>query len=59
VVPVLVGPAASTDEQIELIDRQLRDRGLLNPGEKVVITAGTPIDERGTTNMMKLHVVGA
>ena len=58
VVPVLVGPAASTDEQIELIDCQLQELGLLNAGEKVVITAGTPIDERGTTNMMKLHVVG-
>lgn len=58
VVPILVGPANSIDEQIDLIDRQLRDKGLLRLGDKVVITAGTPIAQRGSTNMMKLHVVG-
>ncbi|MBM3501124.1 MAG: pyruvate kinase, partial [Armatimonadetes bacterium] len=58
VVPICVGHADSTDQQIELIDRHLRDLGILEAGEKVVITAGTPIERRGTTNTMKLHVVG-
>ena len=58
VAPILVGPARSTDEQIELVDARLRELGLLELGEKVVITAGTPIEVRGTTNTMKLHVIG-
>jgi pyruvate kinase len=58
VAPILVGPATSTDEQVALIDRTLRDRGLLERGDEIVITAGTPIEKRGTTNTMKLHVIG-
>ncbi len=58
VAPILVGPARSTDEQIELVDARLQELGLLKRGEAVVITAGTPIGLRGTTNTMKLHVVG-
>ncbi|MGQ9730569.1 MAG: pyruvate kinase alpha/beta domain-containing protein, partial [Candidatus Zipacnadales bacterium] len=55
---VIVGHASSTDEQVGLVDQQLRVSGLLKAGEKVVITAGTPIGRRGTTNLMKLHVIG-
>jgi pyruvate kinase len=58
VVPIVVDQSTSTDEQIALIDRHLRELGLLQRGDKVVITAGTPIGERGSTNMMKLHVIG-
>ena len=58
VVPVWVGHADSTDRQIELIDRQLRERGLLQSGDRVVITGGTPVETRGRTNTMKLHVIG-
>jgi pyruvate kinase len=58
VVPVCVSHADSTDQQIELIDRQLRERGLLQSGDRVVITGGTPVETRGRTNTMKLHVIG-
>jgi pyruvate kinase len=58
VAPMLVGPAKSTDEQIELVDVRLRELAIVEPGETVVITAGTPIAVGGTTNTMKLHVVG-
>ncbi len=58
VAPIIVGPARSTDEQIELVDARLQELGLLKRGESVVITAGTPIGFRGTTNTMKLHVIG-
>lgn len=35
-----------------------RDAGLINEGELVVITAGVPVGHSGTTNMLKVHVVG-
>ena len=32
--------------------------GIVNHGDLVVITAGVPVGEAGTTNLMKIHVVG-
>ena len=34
------------------------DLGLVKSGDLVVITAGVPLGISGTTNMMKVHVVG-
>jgi pyruvate kinase len=31
--------------------------GLLRPGERVVITAGTPVGSRGTTNFIKAATI--
>jgi pyruvate kinase len=59
VAPMMVGPANSTDEQIEIVDARVRELGFAAPGETVVITAGTPVAVRGTTNTLKLHVVGS
>ncbi len=59
VLPMMVGPANSTDEQIALVDARVRELGLAASGDTVVITAGTPVAIRGTTNTMKLHVVGS
>ncbi|MEG2679741.1 MAG: pyruvate kinase alpha/beta domain-containing protein [Oscillospiraceae bacterium] len=35
-----------------------RKEGVVKPGDMVVITAGVPIGERGTTNLIKAQVVG-
>jgi len=59
VQPVVVDQAVDTDEAMRLIDSTLRERGLVASGQPVVITAGTPIAVRGTTNLMKLHIVGS
>jgi pyruvate kinase len=32
--------------------------GIVKHGDLVVITAGVPVGEAGTTNLMKIHVVG-
>ncbi|MGE6298196.1 PEP-utilizing enzyme, partial [Guptibacillus hwajinpoensis] len=32
--------------------------GIVNHGDTVVITAGVPVGESGTTNLMKVHVIG-
>ncbi len=59
VQPLLIDPVNDTDEMIHRVDRQLQDLGLCHEGDVIVVTAGTPIGRRGTTNTMKLHVIGS
>ncbi|TFB25027.1 pyruvate kinase [Filobacillus milosensis] len=48
----------TTDEMLALaIDKGL-DSELFSHGDRVVITAGVPVGESGTTNLIKVHVVG-
>ncbi|CAM3859057.1 pyruvate kinase [Alkalicoccus chagannorensis] len=48
----------STDEMLQLsVDEALKS-GLVKNGDLVVITAGVPVGETGTTNLMKVHVIG-
>src|SRR5699024_1046173 len=48
----------STDEMLDIaIDRGLSTK-LFERGSKVIITAGVPVGESGTTNLMKVHVIG-
>ncbi|MGM8366277.1 pyruvate kinase [Virgibacillus sp. W0181] len=50
--------AKSTDEMLDIaIDRGL-STNLFHRGSKVIITAGVPVGESGTTNLMKVHVIG-
>lgn len=58
VYPVIVEPTDSTDEMIQhSVDRAL-EAGLIGSGDLVVITAGIPVGVAGTTNLIKVHVVG-
>ncbi|EJQ56425.1 pyruvate kinase [Bacillus wiedmannii] len=50
--------AASTDEMLDTAIQTGMDAGLIGLGDTVVITAGVPVAETGTTNLMKIHVVG-
>ncbi|TVP83576.1 MAG: pyruvate kinase [Alkalicoccus sp.] len=48
----------STDEMLQLsVDEALKS-GYVKNGDLVVITAGVPVGERGTTNLLKVHVIG-
>ena len=49
----------STEAQIEQVDKAVLAAGVLNPGDVVVITMGSPISEPGTTNLLKVHQLGA
>ncbi|MFC4556664.1 pyruvate kinase [Virgibacillus kekensis] len=50
--------AHSTDEMLDIaVDRGL-ETGLFSRGSRVLITAGVPVGESGTTNLMKVHVIG-
>lgn len=58
-VTALVGPKTnSTDEMLDNAVQQSINSGLVNYGDTVVITAGVPVSEVGTTNMMKIQVLG-
>lgn len=58
VTPVLAPRYASTDEMIAAAEIVLLDRGLARPGEWVAMVAGIPPNQRASTNLLKLHVVG-
>ncbi|MBM7644796.1 pyruvate kinase [Scopulibacillus daqui] len=49
---------SSTDEMLDLaVDKSL-ESGMVKHGDLAVITAGVPVGEVGTTNLLKVHVVG-
>lgn len=58
VQPVLGQEAASTDEMLESTVESAVASGMVAQGDLVVITAGVPVGETGTTNIMKVHVIG-
>ncbi len=55
---VLGKPATSTDEMLEIaVDKGL-NTSICSRGSRVIITAGVPVGESGTTNLLKVHVIG-
>ena len=58
VYPIIGKQANSTDEMLDVaIDKGLSSN-LFKRGSKVIITAGVPVGESGTTNLMKVHIIG-
>ena len=58
VYPQLGRMCSSTDEMLDSAVEDSVNSGLVKHGDLVVITAGVPVGEAGTTNLMKIHVVG-
>ena len=58
VIPLTIEEAHNTDELFERAVEAGEKAGLLRDGELVVMTAGVPLGISGTTNLMKVHVVG-
>ena len=58
ITSLLMGPAHSTDELIEMSTALAEKNGYLHNGELAVVTAGVPVGVSGTTNMIKIHMVG-
>ena len=58
ITSLLMGPARSTDELIEMSTALAQKNGYLHNGELAVVTAGVPVGVSGTTNMIKIHMVG-
>jgi pyruvate kinase len=57
VVPELVTDQHSYDAMIGVALEAAVRRELAGPGDRVVVTAGVPLDQPGTTNTMKVEVV--
>jgi len=54
---IIIKPADNTDEMIVGVEQRVRELGIVESGDVMIITAGTPLGAPGTTNMMKLQVV--
>ena len=57
VVPLIAPDVKETDAMIAQMEEFLIQRGLVYPGDRVVLTSGQPIGQPGTTNLLKLHTI--
>ncbi|MBM7800217.1 pyruvate kinase [Microlunatus panaciterrae] len=55
----LVPTVDHTDEMVRQVDKSLTELGLIQPGERVVIVAGSPPGVAGATNLLRVRRVGA
>lgn len=58
VIPIMSEARSNTDELFDHAVECAQKTGLIKDGELVVITGGAPMGVAGTTNIMKVHLVG-
>lgn len=58
VQPVLTEKPKSTDDMFEMAAKVAKEKGYVKDGDLVIIVAGTPLGDSGTTNLMKLQIIG-
>ncbi len=58
VTPLLIQEQENTDELFNHVVQVAREAGLIENGDLVVITAGVPLGVSGTTNLLKVQLVG-
>lgn len=58
VTPLKTEIKKNTDELFLHAVQQAKDAGYVKDGDIIVITAGVPLGIHGTTNLLKVHVVG-
>ena len=58
ITPLQMPYARNTDELISMATEVAQKAGLIKAGDVVVLTAGLPVGVPGTTNMIKVHLVG-
>ncbi|MGH7497954.1 MAG: pyruvate kinase [Gemmatimonadales bacterium] len=57
VTPALTEHFSDYDSMLAVARQQILERGLAQPGERLVVTAGVPFDMPGTTNLLKIEAV--
>jgi len=57
VTPALTEHSTNYDVMLSTARRTILERGLAQPGERLVVTAGVPFDMPGTTNLLKIEAV--
>ncbi len=58
VIPRELPPINNTDDLVNWVDGDLMASGLASPGERVVIVFGAPFGVSGSTNTIRVHVIG-
>ncbi len=58
VTPIILKTRKTTDDMISSVEHAMLRRRLVRPRDLIVITAGVPVGQAGSTNMMKFHRVG-
>ena len=59
VYPTVTEKPTTTDEMFELATKKAVELGFAKEGDLILITAGVPVGERGTTNVMKVQLIGS
>ncbi|MFC6348022.1 pyruvate kinase [Vagococcus carniphilus] len=59
VFPEVAEKPTNTDDMFVLATEVSKDAGFAKDGDLIVITAGAPIGEKGTTNLMKIQLIGS
>ena len=57
VFPLLTPPIRDTDHMLRVVEEEALKAGMLNHGDRVIITTGTPIGTKGSTNLIKADVI--
>lgn len=58
VTPIMIDEKKNTDDLFNHVVNVARENGLVQNGDLVVITAGLPLGISGTTNLLKVQLVG-
>jgi pyruvate kinase len=57
VFPLLTPPIRDTDHMLKVVEEAAVKAGMLNHGDRVIITTGTPIGTKGSTNLIKADII--
>ncbi len=57
VQPYVVEKPGNTDEMFKLANDEVKKLGFANEGDKIIVIAGLPVGNKGTTNMMRIQTV--
>lgn len=57
VLPLLAPDPKDTEDMVDIALRMVKQSGMADPGDRVVIAAGVPFGVRGTTNMLRVERV--
>lgn len=58
VEPYVIEKPVSTDEMLDSATALSQEKGYAKEGDLIIITAGVPVGEAGTTNIMKIQLIG-
>ncbi len=57
--PIVIDEVKSTDDIFEIASKKAVETGLAKEGDLIIVTAGVPVGETGTTNLLKIQLIGS